>query len=244
MKNNKKERQRVANYKYYKNHTEKSKAASRQWKLKNKEKVNQYKRDYYRLHPEKSKEETKRYVEKNINKVRARRHKYYLDHTEKFKEAGKTRYEKHKEIIKIKVKQWAKNNPEKVKKISRDKKLRYRKNPIKRLNFNISYGIWLSLHGAKKNQHWESLVGYNIDQLKAHLEKLFIFGMTWENYGKWHIDHKIPKTAFNYTCSGDIDFKRCWALSNLQPMWAKENLIKGNKLSQPFQPSLALPEIS
>jgi hypothetical protein len=64
--------------------------------------------------------------------------------------------------------------------------------------------------------------------------------MTWGNYGQWHVDHKIPISAFNYETPDDIDFKRCWALKNLRPMWAKENISKGAKLDKPFQPALAL----
>lgn len=234
------QKQKEANRKYYKNHPEISKAASRKWKSENRERVNQYKRDYYKLHPEKSKEDVARYVEKNIDKVKARRHKYYLANIEKFKEIGKKRYAAHAEEIKAKVREWAKNNPEKARAQSRSKKIRYRKNPMKQLNFNISYGIWLSLSGTKKHRHWEDLVGYTADQLKQHLEKQFTTGMTWDNYGEWHIDHKIPKSAHNFTTAEDIDFKRCWALDNLQPMWAKENISKGASLREPFQPSLLL----
>lgn len=80
--------------------------------------------------------------------------------------------------------------------------------------------------------------------MRNHLEAQFAPGMTWENHGngdgRWHVDHKIPLSAFNYETPDDIDFKRCWALSNLQPMWAADNIKKGAKLTAPFQPSLAL----
>jgi predicted transcriptional regulator len=110
-----------------------------------------------------------------------------------------------------------------------------------KLNKSISSNMLHSLkNGSKNNRHWELLVCYNLEQLKNHLEKQFQPGMSWDNYGKWHIDHKIPISAFNYTTPEDIDFKRCWALSNLQPMWAIENIKKGNKLTAPFQPSLAI----
>lgn len=84
------------------------------------------------------------------------------------------------------------------------------------------------------------LVGYSVDELMMHLEKRFEPGMSWDNYGEWHMDHRIPKTAFNYETVDDIDFKRCWALENLRPMWAKENMRKGAKLDAPFQPSLLI----
>jgi hypothetical protein len=64
--------------------------------------------------------------------------------------------------------------------------------------------------------------------------------MSWENYGKWHIDHRIPIDAFNFTCPEDIDFTQCWALRNLRPLWAVDNIKKSNKLEKPFQPSLLL----
>jgi hypothetical protein len=240
MENKKLERQREANKRYYYNNLEKSKSRSKKWKLDNKEKVNQYKREYYKLHSEKSKEDVKRYIEKNIDKVRERRRKYYLDNIEKFKEAHKKRYAKYKEEIKLKSKQWASDNPDKVRKYSRSKKIRYRKNPMKKLNFNISYGVWLSIKENKKNRHWETLVGYTLQQLKLHLEKQFKDGMTWENYGEWHIDHRLPIAVHNFNSPDDIDFKKCWALKNLQPLWALDNISKGAKLLKPFQPSLSL----
>jgi hypothetical protein len=64
--------------------------------------------------------------------------------------------------------------------------------------------------------------------------------MSWDNYGKWHIDHKIPVTAFNFERVDDVDFKRCWSLKNLQPLWALDNIVKGNKVEAPFQPSLSI----
>lgn len=53
--------------------------------------------------------------------------------------------------------------------------------------------------------------------------------MSWDNYGEWHIDHKIPDCKFNYISVNDKEFQKCWALKNLQPLWAIENLRKGSK---------------
>ena len=80
--------------------------------------------------------------------------------------------------------------------------------------------------GSKAKRKWEGLVGYDLDQLKEHLEERFKPGMNWSNYGKWHIDHVIPRAAFSYKTPDDLDFKRCWALGNLQPLWAVENQRK------------------
>lgn len=89
---------------------------------------------------------------------------------------------------------------------------------------------------------WESLVGYTLGDLLRHLERKFLPGMSFDNYGRngWEVDHIIPRSAFNYNSAEDIDFKRCWALENLQPIWRKDNQRKGAKLSEPFQPSLAI----
>ena len=87
----------------------------------------------------------------------------------------------------------------------------------------------VSLHGSKAGRRWESLVGYTLADLMRHLEARFQLGMTWENYGKhgWVIDHIVPKSAFHYLTADDPDFKRCWALDNLQPLWFEDNRRKG-----------------
>lgn len=163
--------------------------------------------------------EKKRYLlwyENNFQRV--------IDNANKWKTNNK---EKRKEILS----KYYNNNKEKIKSTANYK-----------LNDSISSGLRQSLNKNKAGHHWETIVGYTIDQLKKHLEKQFKNGMTWENYGRygWHIDHIIPVSAHNFQTPEDIDFKKCWSLKNLQPMWAKENIKKSNKLSKPFQPSLTL----
>lgn len=78
--------------------------------------------------------------------------------------------------------------------------------------------------GGKKNSSTYELLGYSSEQLKLHLENLFTEGMSWENWGKWHIDHKIPISKFNK----NINPKIVNSLENLQPMWAVDNIRKSN----------------
>ena len=106
------------------------------------------------------------------------------------------------------------------------------------LNNRIRSLIQQSIRGKKCGRKWEDLVGYSVDDLKRHLEKQFKDGMSWGNRSEWHIDHIIPKSVFNYEKPEDDDFKKCWALKNLQPLWAKDNISKHNKLEKHFQPSL------
>lgn len=154
------------------------------------------------------------------------------------------------ELVRAASKRWKDRNPEKVKSDwanwytakGKDRDAKIRATPRGRIDHAMSHGISTSLKDGKRGRRWESLVGYDLNQLMRHLEKLFQPGMTFENYGKggWHIDHKIPKSAHNYTEPEHQDFKRCWALKNLQPLWEKENLSKQAKLESPFQPSLAI----
>jgi hypothetical protein len=100
----------------------------------------------------------------------------------------------------------------------------------------------VSLKRNKGGQTVESVLGYTCSDLKNWLHKTMPNGCTWVDFisGGLHIDHIIPVTAFNFTSPEDIDFKRCWALSNLRLLPARENIIKSNHLDRPFQPSLGL----
>lgn len=191
----------------------------------------------------------------------------YQDNKKRKAENHKVYYTENKDRIVEKVKAWCKKNPDKRFKIHRkwyeankdEKKVKDRlrvqsmreeineSRRIKRLidpHFRISSviakGIHKSLTRGKEGYHWEDLVGYTIQDLMNHLEKHFTDGMNWDNYGTWHIDHKIPLRVFNFQSFNDLDFKRAWALSNLQPMWGKDNLSKGGRVRKPFQPALAI----
>ena len=57
--------------------------------------------------------------------------------------------------------------------------------------------------------------------------------MSWDNYGKWHIDHIIPIDFFIFTKPEDQEFQYCWSLNNLQPLWRLDNIKKSNKIITP-----------
>lgn len=90
--------------------------------------------------------------------------------------------------------------------------------------------------GLLRNKNYgsyvEQVVGYTIDDLRKHLERQFTRGMTWEKFkaAEIHIDHITPISAFDIKELGDEEWKRCWCLSNLRPLWAKENLKKRDKI--------------
>lgn len=82
---------------------------------------------------------------------------------------------------------------------------------------------------------WEKALGYSAPELKAHLERQFIDGMTWENHGiLWEIDHIVPLAHF----VNRADFNTAWAITNLRPLLKVLNQAKGSKLEQAVLPSL------
>ena len=167
-----------------------------------------------------SKKQRQEIYRKNKNKIIDRVKKYYILNRSK--------------ILKQKA-EYKRINKEKYNIMA---KQRY-KNPQNKLNQSMSVLIRRSLKDNKKGKKWETIVGYSLNELKTHLEKQFLIGMTWDNYGTiWHVDHKIPRAAYNYTKYEDLDFKRCWDLKNLQPLWAFDNISKHDKILHPFQPSL------
>jgi len=87
----------------------------------------------------------------------------------------------------------------------------------------------IAKRGAYKDASFPKYVDWSVKELKQHLESKFKDGMSWENYGQWHIDHVIPDSWFKYDSPYSDGFKKSWALENLQPLWAKENLKKGSK---------------
>lgn len=171
---------------------------------------------------------SKGYRKKNKNKVRA----------------SKKIYRKaNKEKVSIYMENWRKNNKKRVRACFNIWRNQRRKTDSKfKLNDSISKAIRKSLKDGKNGHHWEDIVGYTLQDLMKHLERQLADGMSWSNYGfyGWHIDHKVPISVFNFTKSIHRDFKRCWALSNLQPLWATENKEKTNKINQHFQPSLLM----
>lgn len=107
---------------------------------------------------------------------------------------------------------------------------RYKEVASFNLHKRMRTGINASLKGKKNGFSWESLVGYTVADLMAHLEKQFLPGMSWDNRGSWHIDHRRPLASFKFETPDCSDFKLAWSLQNLQPLWALDNIRKSAKL--------------
>lgn len=94
------------------------------------------------------------------------------------------------------------------------------------LHNRIRNAVWRSLKGCKKSRTFD-LLGYSLAELQRHLEARFEPGMSWANFGEWHIDHIKPIAAFDIRGEDSEQFRACWALENLRPLWAIENIKKG-----------------
>lgn len=133
--------------------------------------------------------------------------------------------ERHRQQQRI----WRQNNKSKVtisKRIC--KKRRRERCPIFRAKESLCARLRSALKGKDKSANTLKLLGCSINELKQHLESKFYGDMSWENYGSyWHIDHIRPCASFDLTI--EENQKQCFHYLNLQPLTAKENLIKGSK---------------
>lgn len=112
------------------------------------------------------------------------------------------------------------------------------------LKEKIAGRVWAAIKAKKGGKSIKKYFSYTMQELKEHLENQFESWMTWENYGTyrvdtwddanpftwtWQLDHIIPHSKFTYTSMEDQAFKDCWALSNLRPYSAKQNVIDGDR---------------
>jgi hypothetical protein len=201
------EKNRVrANLWYYAN-LEKAKESRKNWRIENKEKDSAWHKEW---------------KIKNIEKVKKNNRDWYLENIDLTKERSK---------------KWKEENADNAKKSARDCSCyRYHSD----VHFRIKVIVGSSIRCRLKNRFfsknrkktWDFLP-YTVDELKQHLENLFESWMNWNNWGiskgKWNIDHIKPDSLFNYKSMEDKEFQDCWALSNLRPLDAIENIKKWNK---------------
>jgi len=170
---------------------------------------------------------------RNIGGKKMADKKYREKNKEKLSEKHKIWYDNNKDKWDEYIKQYRENNVDKIRKIKRDyERNRKATDPLYKLISNFRTAIYqvLKESNVDKNKHYFDVLKYTPDELINHLEKQFTDTMTWDNYGIWHVDHKLPITSFDIQEMGDEEFMKCWSLDNLQPMWGEENLRKSNKL--------------
>jgi hypothetical protein len=189
--------------------------------------MREYRREYYLNNKEKILKRSNSYYIENVEKVLDRRKDYRENNVEKIKQRKREYHINNSEKIREKVKNWRENN--------KNRRVQYEK--FKR-NSDVNYALRLNIRNrlkiylkkcnfTKKNKTFD-IVGCTPEFLKEHLEKQFKEGMSWENYGLygWHIDHIIPLSS----AKTEEEIYQLSHYTNLQPLWAEDNLKKGNKI--------------
>lgn len=173
--------------------------------------------------------ERERYAADPVRK-RASVYAWRAANPDKQKQIDQAHYKKYCDKKKRQALAWAKHNRDRKNEYNRIWQSEKRANdPFYRLRSAISAYLYWCLKREKYGKRAEEVLGYSIAQLRQHLERQFQPGMTWENYGQWHVDHILPVASFSFTSPDDDDFKACWAITNLRPLWAKDNIRKSDK---------------
>lgn len=222
---------------------EANKEKVKEWREKNKDKISQWRK--------KNKKYVVRYIENKINELdssyiiknqeyfnsilpeqelkkrevlRRARKKYYNS------EKGKRAYAKANKKLSEKIKSDPMLLKKKREEINRYHRVKRKTDPIFNLKVMVRNRLKMFLKTKKitKRNKTFDLIGCTPEELKTHIEKQFKPGMSWDNWGRntWHIDHAVPFGAANTM----EDIEMLCHYSNLQPMWAKENIKKRDKL--------------
>jgi hypothetical protein len=190
----------------------------------NKKKLQEYRKEWYQKNSDKVKSmENLRYHSNKdtINEQKKIRYREDESYKSKVRESHKKYYENNKEFFSKLAKDWAEKNKSKRNEISRRHYHKYKTLMICRrlIKRTIKY------LGTEKELTTIELLGYTPLNLKESIESKFQEGMNWKNYGEWHIDHIKPISSFEKTENPKV----INSLDNLQPLWAFDNLSKGNR---------------
>ena len=169
-----------------------------------------YNKKYYKKHQSKIIDNVKKFKEENPEYMK----EWRSANKEKLTKQKRSWIDKNRELINSKERSRRKNDPN----------YKVKKNLRRRINEVIKKGT--------KSQSTMKLTGCSIEELLKHLESKFIDGMNWQNYGEWHIDHILPCSSFDLT--DPEQQQRCFHYTNLQPLWALDNIRKGSKILEIF----------
>jgi hypothetical protein len=223
-------------------------ARMREKYLANAEKIKAKLRQKYAENPEPYKEKAKRYAKENEEKVRAKARRYQQENREERKEYLKQWYQQNKKEVVQKQKEYIKANPDVRRKarknwlsknrqklnIWRAKNARERRanDPLFALKQVCRTRIKHALDnkGLKKNFKIRETLGCSWEELKSHVESLFVDGMSWVNRSEWHLDHVIPLCL----AQDAVEVMMLNHYTNLQPLWVSDNLTKNDELPENF----------
>lgn len=157
---------------------------------------------------------------KDCQKVRKRNH--YWSDPDRSRASSNNWYYSNKERALKSCREWDKANREKI---NESKRRRYRDRIENDVNFKLDFSMRAALQRLIRKGGRSTKVPYSADMLRQRLECQFKPGMSWDNYGEWEIDHKIPMSLMMER--GEFRPHIINALSNFQPLWKEENRSKG-----------------
>ena len=200
-------------------------ARAKQYYQENREEKLKWASEYREINAEKVKEIKKQYYENNKEKVLETNKQRRLDNIEVYKERDRKYHHTNRTKRKESLKEWRKNNVEHLREYRNDKYQNNEDFHIWQICRQLVRRAFLAI-GTKKERSSREFLNYSAKDLKEHIEKQFKDGMSWDNHGEWHIDHIIPISQAK-TLEEGIKLSK---LSNLQPLWAEDNLLKRNKI--------------
>jgi hypothetical protein len=229
---------------YYIRNKDKIKENLKKYYIENLDNIRQKSKERYTSSKDKILEKAKQYYIANKNSIDAYKKQYNIKNKDKVKEKQKQYKIKNKKRFDDRDKQYRVDNKDKIKcwfiknkcsvrnRMKTYAKTKYKEDVNYRIRINLSSRIYMALKGkcTNKAKKTMALLGCDLYFLKKHLESQFTVGMSWENHGLygWHIDHIRPCASFDLT--DPEQQKQCFHYTNLQPLWAVENLRKGAKL--------------
>jgi len=171
-----------------------------------------------------SKDKQKKFINNNSGYYQ----KYYIENKDKLLKQSYDRNKANPERKKEYDKKWKSENKGKVNSYSRKHHKKNQVDILYRLKRNIQTRTsqFIRNKGLIRNKRTIDILGCSIPFLYKHLEEQFTDGMNWDNYGDWHVDHIIPLSS----AETEERMYELGVYTNLQPLWAKENLSKGNKI--------------
>jgi len=195
----------------------------------NKDKIKAYQKAYRESNKDKIKSYHKEYRQSNKDKVRENKKAYYEANKDKIREKNKAYYEANKDKINKVNKDYFNRNRKRLINIREDNIKKRKKNDSL---FKVTYNTRRLIRGCFRNKGYTKksktyqILGCTYEEFKQHLERQFTKGMSWENYGEWHLDHIYPVSL----AKNEEELIKLNHYTNFQPLWAEENLKKSNKI--------------
>ena len=220
-----KERAKEYKRKWYTENKERQKERAIKWNEENKERKKEANAKWYAENKERKKEATAKWRVENRERYKEGNAKYCAENKERRKEINAKWRAENKERKKELAAKWRAENKEKI---TKQIMQRYYSDTNFRLVYLLRNRIRTAIKKGCKSAQTMELLGCSIEEVKSHLESQFTEGMTWDNHGEWHIDHIIPCASFDLT--DPEQQKKCFHYTNLQPLWASENISKGARL--------------